>query len=137
MEVSAKILVVDDEWDFAEFLSFNLTAHGFKVMAASNGLDALTKARRFHPELVVLDLMMEGMDGYSVCEVLRRHPSTTTVSIIIVTAAGGQMARINALATGANDFLTKPFSAHELVRRVRQLLQQREDNRSRQFPDTR
>jgi DNA-binding response OmpR family regulator len=132
--MSAKILVVDDEWDFAEFLSFNLTAHGFKVVAASNGLDALAKARRFLPELVVLDLMMEGMDGYSVCEVLRRHPSTTTSAIIIITAAGGQMARMNALAAGADDFLAKPFSAHELVRRTKQVLENRERKRSREIP---
>ena len=84
--MSAKILVVDDEWDFAEFLSFNLTAHGFKVMTASNGLDALAKARCFQPELILLDLMMEGMDGYSVCEVLRRNPATQSAFIIIITA---------------------------------------------------
>ncbi len=131
--MSAKILVVDDEWDFTELLSFNLTVHGFKVMTASNGLDAFVVARRFLPEIMVLDLMMEGMDGYTVCEVLRRQPWAKASSIIVVTAAGGEMARMNALAAGADEFLTKPFSTHELVRRVRQLLERREARRTRKM----
>jgi DNA-binding response OmpR family regulator len=134
--MSAKILVVDDEWDFVQFISFNLTAHGFKVMAASNGLDALCKARRFFPDLVVLDLMMEGIDGYSVCEILRRQASTKNSSIIVVTAASGQMARMNALAVGADDFLFKPFSARELIRRVKRVLEQREEKRTREIAHT-
>ena len=127
--MSAKILVVDDEWDFVQFISFNLTAHGFKVMATSNGLDALCKARRFFPDLVLLDLMMEGIDGYSVCEIMRRQSSMNTSAIIVVTAASGQMARINALAVGADDFLVKPFSPRQLIRRVKHALEQREEKR--------
>jgi len=134
--MSAKILVVDDEWDFVQFISFNLTVHGFKVMAASNGLDALCKSRRFLPDLVVLDLMMEGIDGYSVCEIMRRQSSTNTSAIIIVTAASGQMARMNALGVGADDFLVKPFSARELIRRVKHVLEQREGKRSREVAHT-
>ncbi len=102
-------------------------------MSASNDLDALCTAWRFLPDLVVLDLMMEGIDGYSVCEILRRQTSTRTSSIIVVTAASGQMARLNALAVGADDFLVKPFSTRELIRRVRQLLEQRGGTQPREI----
>jgi DNA-binding response OmpR family regulator len=82
----------------------------------------LLKARRFHPDLVVLDVMMEGMDGLSVCEVLRTQPSTKSIPVIMVTAAAGEIARLNSLAAGAADFLTKPFSPQELVRRIGRVL---------------
>ncbi len=99
--MSAKILVVDDEADFVELIAFNLKQEGYEVITANTGLDGLFKARRFLPDLVVLDLMMEGIDGYSVCEILRRQLSTRTMPIIIVTAIAGQLARLNGLAVGA------------------------------------
>ena len=123
--MNAKILVVDDEQDFVELISFNLREHGFEVLAASNGLGALFKVQRFLPDLIVLDVMMEGIDGFSVCEVIRRQPATKTIPIIMVTAATGQIARLNGLACGANEFMTKPFSPRELVRRAEAILQQR------------
>ena len=116
--MSTKVLVVDDEQDFVELISFNLKEHGYRVLTANNGLDALFKARRSQPDVVILDLMMDGIDGYSVCEILRRQLSTRTMPVIMVTAASGQLPRLNGLAAGANDFLFKPFSPQELVRRV-------------------
>src|SRR5262245_12016638 len=117
-----KILVVDDEPDVVELISFNLRASGYEVLDAYNGLESLLKARRFQPDLVVLDVMMEGMDGLSVCEILRTQPSTKSIPVIIVTAAAGEMARLNSFASGATDFMTKPFSPQALVRKVGQIL---------------
>ena len=120
--MGAKILVVDDEQDFIEFVSFNLRRHGYEVLTAGNGLDALFQARQALPDLIVLDLMMEGIDGYSVCEILRRQPSTRTMPIIMLTAAGGEMARLNGLASGADDFINKPVPPRELIRRIEDVL---------------
>src|SRR5262245_29809975 len=116
--MSARILVVDDEPDFVEFVALHLKQRGFEVFTANNGLDALLHARRLLPELIVLDVMMDGIDGYSVCEILRRQPVTQQIPIILVTAATGRIAHLNGLASGADDFLPKPFSARELLRRV-------------------
>ena len=113
-----KILVVDDEPDVVELITFNLRARGYDTITASNGLEALIQARRFQPALLVLDVMMDGLDGLSVCEVLRSQVATKSIPVIIVTAAAGEMARLNSLEAGASDFLTKPFSPQELARRV-------------------
>ncbi len=118
-----KILVVDDEPDVVELISFNLRTRGYDTIAASNGLEALIQARRFQPDLVVLDVMMDGLDGLSVCEVLRSQAATKSIPVIMVTAAAGEMARLNSLAAGAADFLTKPFSPQELARRVGRVLE--------------
>jgi len=118
-----KILVVDDEQDVVDLISYNLKRRGYEVIASNNGLEALSRARQSLPDLIVLDLMMEGIDGLSVCEILRSQPSTKSVPIIILTAAVGEMARLNSLASGADDFLTKPFSPAALVTRVGQILQ--------------
>jgi len=117
-----KILVVDDEQDMVELLRFNLVTRGYQVIPANNGLDALHLARRHLPDLIMLDLMMEGIDGYTVCEILREQPSTKHIPIIVLTAAIGQITRCNCLAAGADDYLTKPFSAQDLLRRVEGVL---------------
>jgi DNA-binding response OmpR family regulator len=108
--MSAKILVVDDEQDMIELLAYNLEQNGYEVLTATTGLEALNKARRHLPDLILLDLMLDGIDGYTVCEILRSQPSTATVPVLIVTALGGQMARFNGLASGANDFISTLFA---------------------------
>lgn len=118
-----KVLVVDDEPDVVELICFNLRTRGYDTISASNGLEALLKARQQRPDLVVLDVMMDGMDGLSVCEILRSQAATRATPVIMVTAAAGEMARINSLAAGAADFVTKPFSPQELVRRIGLILQ--------------
>ena len=117
-----RILVVDDEPDVIDLVSFSLRVRGFEVVIARNGLEALLRARRALPDLVVLDVMMEGMDGLSVCEILRAQPSTKDIPIIIVTAATGEIAKVNSFEAGATDYMTKPFSPGELVRKVGKLL---------------
>jgi CheY-like chemotaxis protein len=117
-----RILVVDDEPDVVELIGFNLRVRGYNVISAKNGLEALLKARRLQPDFVVLDVMMDGMDGLSVCEILRTQPSPKMIPVIIVTAAAGKMAKLNSFAAGAVDFMTKPFSPQELVRKVARVL---------------
>ena len=118
-----KILVVDDEPDVVELIGFTLRTRGYEVISAHDGLTALLKARRLQPDLVVLDVMMDGMDGLSVCEILRAQPSTKSMPVIIVTAAAGEMAKMNSFAAGAADFVTKPFSPAELARKVTRVLE--------------
>jgi two-component system phosphate regulon response regulator PhoB len=116
---------VDDETDMLEMMAYNLGAEGHQILTAVSGLDALNKARRFLPDLIVLDLMLDGIDGFSVCEILRSQPSNGRVPVLVITALGGQIARLNAMAAGADDFLSKPFSPQELVRRVEEVLAKR------------
>ena len=128
--MSAKILLVDDETDMLEMMAYNLGAQGHQILTAVTGLDAVHNAQRLVPDLIVLDLMLDGIDGFSVCEILRAQPSTGRVPVLVVTALGGQIARLNALAVGATDFLSKPFSPQELIRRVQDILDARTTHRS-------
>jgi CheY-like chemotaxis protein len=117
------ILVVDDEPDVVELIEVNLTPRGYNVTAAYDGLEAVLKAQRTKPDLIVLDVMMEGMDGLSVCEALHAQPATRNIPVIILTAATGEMARMSSFAAGAADFVSKPFSPQDLCRRIARLLE--------------
>jgi len=122
--VRKKILVVEDDPDLVELLSFNLRGCGFTVITAGDGLDALKKARSIVPDLILLDLMLPELDGFGVCEILRREPETARIPIIMVTAISSQFARMAGLEAGANDYITKPFSPKQLIARVQALLGQ-------------
>jgi two-component system, OmpR family, alkaline phosphatase synthesis response regulator PhoP len=117
-----KILLVDDEADFLSLLAFNLELHGFQVFTADNGLEALYKARRLKPDVVLLDLMLPGIDGYSICEILRRQEATRMLPIVVLTAANGRLAQLNGLAAGADDFLQKPIQMASLLKRIERLV---------------
>ena len=117
-----KILVVDDEPDAVELVAFNVKAAGYEVVTASNGEEALTKARTLLPRLIVLDLMLPEVDGMEVCKVLRRDPRTRGIPIIMLTAKAGEIDRVLGLELGADDYVTKPFSPRELVLRIKRLL---------------
>jgi DNA-binding response OmpR family regulator len=120
--VRKKILVVEDDPDLVELLSFNLRAAGFIVATAADGIDALKKARNSLPDLILLDLMLLELDGFAVCEILRRDSATASTPIIIVTAMWSQFARLTGLEAGANDYITKPFSPKQLIARIQILL---------------
>ncbi len=124
--MNKRILVVDDEPDAVELVAFNLKAAGFEVISAEDGEVALTKARSFAPELIVLDVMLPAVDGLEVCKILRRDPATAEIPIIMLTAKAGEIDRVLGLELGADDYLTKPFSPRELVLRVKNLLSRRE-----------
>ena len=120
-----KILVVDDEPDALEVLSFNLKNAGYEVSTADDGEAALKKARQILPDLILLDLMLPEVDGLEVCKLLRRDPATSAIPIIMVTAKAAEIDRVVGLELGADDYVTKPFSPRELVLRVRNLLRRR------------
>ncbi|HEY5811640.1 MAG TPA: response regulator transcription factor [Terrimicrobiaceae bacterium] len=116
------VLVVEDEPDVVDLLRNNLTKAGFSVLIASDGLKGLELARKKRPEIIVLDLMLPGMDGYSVCKALKRDPDTEVLPIIMLTARGEPTERVQGLEMGADDYVTKPFSPRELVLRIQALL---------------
>jgi two-component system phosphate regulon response regulator PhoB len=117
-----RILVVEDEPDVVELLEFNLRGAGFEVVSAEDGGEALKKAREHIPALIILDLMLPEVDGLEVCKILRRHPATAAIPIIMLTAKASEIDRVLGLELGADDYVTKPFSPRELVLRVKALL---------------
>ncbi len=114
-----KILVVEDEIPLQETLVYNLEKQGYEVASASNGIIAIDKARTFQPDLILLDVMLPGMDGFEVCRVIRQEMNTP---IIMLTARAEEIDRVVGLEVGADDYLSKPFSMRELLARVKALL---------------
>ncbi len=117
--MTEKILVVEDEETLREMLAFNLRNAGYEVLTAGDGAVALDVARAERPDLVILDLMLPELDGLTVCRSLRH---SSDLSILILTARTGEMDKIIGLESGADDYLTKPFSLGELLARLRALL---------------
>ena len=117
-----KILVVDDEPDALEVLSFKLKESGYTPIFAKDGTRAIAAARDERPALIVLDLMLPEVDGLEVCKILRRDPATAMIPIIMLTARAAEMDRVLGLELGADDYVTKPFSPRELVLRIKKLL---------------
>jgi DNA-binding response OmpR family regulator len=113
-----KILVVEDDPDMVELVSFNLKKAGFLVGTAKDGIEALKKARSMRPDLILLDLLLPELDGYAVCETLHRNPGTASIPIIIISAVSSHLARLAGLEAGAVDFLRKPFELSDLLERV-------------------
>ena len=125
MPSPAKILAVDDEPELTELMQYNLVRAGYEVTTAANGREALDCIKRCRPDLILLDLMLPDLDGFGLCEILRRDPLSATIPIIIVSAWASTDSRNLGLELGALDYLTKPFSPKELVSRVNQLLHAR------------
>jgi two-component system alkaline phosphatase synthesis response regulator PhoP len=120
-----KILVVDDEPSITELLEYNLRQNGYRVLVARDGHEALQLARTEQPDLIVLDLMLPGPDGFDVCRELRREGAATAspdVPIIMLTARDEEVDRVVGLELGADDYVTKPFSVRELLARVKAVL---------------
>ena len=120
--MKAKILVVDDEPDVVQLIEYNLKSAGYDVVAASDGREALAKARSSQPDLIILDLMLPEVEGLDVCKVLRRDPATASIPIVMLTAKASETDRVLGFELGADDYVTKPFSPRELVLRVKRLL---------------
>jgi len=117
-----RVLVVDDERDITALVAYHLAKAGYRVTTAATGPAALDAARAEPPDLVVLDLMLPGRSGYEVLEELRRREETRGVGVILLTARRDEADRIKGLTSGADDYLTKPFSPEELVLRVAAVL---------------
>ena len=118
----SQILVVEDDPDIAELIRHYLEKSGHAVQVLGSGGAVLPKVRGERPDLIVLDLMLPGLDGLMVCQALRSDPLTAAIPIIMVTARGDEADRIAGLELGADDYVTKPFSAKELAARVSALL---------------
>lgn len=117
-----KILVIEDEPDIAEVLQYNLEKEGFEVETARRGDTGLDTIRREHPDLIVLDLMLPGVDGLELTRLLKRDPNTSRMPIVMLTARGEEVDRIVGLELGADDYISKPFSPREVVLRVKAVL---------------
>ena len=117
-----RILVVDDEEDILELVRFNLAREGYPVICTTSGEETLKIVQREHPDLVVLDLMLPGIDGLDVAKALKNDPKTRDIPIIMLTAKGEEADIVTGLELGADDYLTKPFSPRILVARVRAVL---------------
>jgi DNA-binding response OmpR family regulator len=117
--MAEKVLVVEDERTLRETLQYNLVRQGYIVTLAVTGPEALRLARDVHPDVILLDIMLPGIDGLEVCRILRREMQTP---ILILTARAEEIDRVLGLELGADDYLTKPFSLRELLARVKALL---------------
>ena len=123
--MSASILVADDEPNIVLSLEFLLKQAGFRVRTVSDGEAALAAIAQEPPDLVLLDVMIPGRDGYAVCQEIRSNPAWRGMRIIMLTAKGGDIQREKGLSLGADEYVTKPFSTRELVERVLRLLDPR------------
>ena len=133
MEASLnKVLVVDDEPDVLEFLSYNLRKEGFLVFTASNGKEGLALAIKERPQLVILDVMMPGMDGIETCSEIRKQPFLADTIVIFLTARGEDYSQIAGFEAGADDYVTKPVKPKVLVSRVKALLRRLTFNNAEQ-----
>ena len=120
--IGERVLVIDDEPDIVALVAYHLAKSGYSVSTATNGTEGLAIARRDKPSLIVLDLMLPGLSGFDVMEQLRADPATARVAVLMLTARREEGDRIQGLALGADDYLTKPFSPQELVLRVTAIL---------------
>ena len=131
-----KILVVDDEKDIVELISYNLEQEGFAVIKAYDGQMAWERVKTAKPDLVVLDLMIPGIHGLEVCKLIRRDAATQNLPIIMLTAKSDQVDKILGLELGADDYVTKPFNVRELIARIRAVLRRYEGRQQIELSET-
>lgn len=115
------VLLVEDESDVVDLVRYHLTRAGFGVSSAATGPEGIRMARELRPDVVVLDLMLPGLDGYEVCRQLKTFPETAKIGVLMLTAKGETKDRVRGLELGADDYVAKPFSPRELVLRVESL----------------
>lgn len=125
------ILVIEDEDDIRELLVFNLTREGYAVVEAADGKTGLDLARSRKPDLILLDLMLPIMDGFSVCRELEKGSDTVRIPVIMLTARGETVDRILGLELGADDYVVKPFNVRELLLRIRAILRRQQQAEQR------
>jgi two-component system phosphate regulon response regulator PhoB len=129
MSARPRVLIVEDEEPLTLLLRYNLEAEGYSVDSAGRGDDAEIMLREQVPDLVILDWMLPGLSGIELCRRLRLRPETQCLPVILLTARGEESERVRGLATGADDYVVKPFSVPELLARVRALLRRASPNR--------
>jgi DNA-binding response OmpR family regulator len=126
--MAKEILIVDDEPGIVVPVQFLMEQQGYNVMTANRGEDALDLIYQYKPDLVLLDIMLPGIDGYEVCEILRLNPDYRDVKIVFFTAKGRETEIAKGLALGADAYITKPYSNVELVAKVKELLEKTDEN---------
>ncbi|HLT51087.1 MAG TPA: response regulator transcription factor [Arenibacter sp.] len=117
-----RVLLVDDEPDILEIVSYNLSAEGYEVFTANNGAEGVAKAKKKHPHLIILDVMMPEMDGIEACEIIRKTPGLENTIIAFLTARGEDYSQVAGFEAGADDYITKPIKPKVLVSKVKSLL---------------
>ncbi|MEZ4793431.1 MAG: response regulator transcription factor [Gelidibacter sp.] len=122
-----KILLVDDEPDILEIVGYNLSSEGYQVITAENGMEAVKKAKRERPHLVIMDVMMPKMDGIEACEQIRKIPDLSDVIITFLTARGEDYSQVAGFDAGADDYITKPIKPKVLISKVKALLRRLKD----------
>ena len=123
-----EILIVDDEPSIVVPIQFLMEQQGYNVLVAENGEDALDVIYKYKPDLILLDIMLPRIDGYEVCEIVRLNPEYRDIKIIFLTAKGREVEIAKGLALGANAYITKPFSNTQLVAKVKELLDNTNEN---------
>lgn len=136
MTVARKILIIEDERDILDLVRHYLEKEGFRTRTATDGTAGLAAVRQEHPDVIVLDLMLPGLDGLDLCKKLRADPATALTPVIMLTAKAEESDKIVGLELGADDYLTKPFSPKELVARVKALLRRAERREAEHKPYT-
>jgi DNA-binding response OmpR family regulator len=114
-----KLLIVEDNTELLELMRLGLKQAGFTISTATNGLDALKKARSLLPDLIVLDLILPELDGFAVCEALKRSPDTSAIPIILLTGLSSEFTRYAGMESGADEYVTKPISPEQLVPKIK------------------
>ncbi|MGV8815524.1 MAG: response regulator transcription factor [Gelidibacter sp.] len=125
-----KILLVDDEPDILEIIGYNLSAEGYQVITAENGLKAIKKAKKERPHLIILDVMMPEMDGIEACEQIRKIPELSNTIITFLTARGEDYSQMAGFDAGADDYITKPIKPKVLTSKVKALLRRLKEDES-------
>ena len=133
MSEKTRILIVDDEPDIVEFLSFNFEREGYDVKAACNGIEAVEVAMEFSPRLIIMDLMMPEMDGIEACQLIRQNAASYDPIIVLLTARGEDYSQIAGFDAGADDYVVKPISPKVMIARMKALMKLKEGKRSSLF----
>ncbi len=120
--MNRKILVIEDDPSALRLVGYTLEQEGYQVITASDGLEGVRKARDEHPDLIILDIMLPGLDGYEVCQQLRKEPETAKLPILMLSAKAREIDKDTGLKIGADDYLTKPADPSTIVAKVKDLL---------------
>ncbi|MDC1186211.1 response regulator transcription factor [Crocinitomicaceae bacterium] len=126
MSNNKTLLLVDDEQDILEFLTYNLEKEGFKIVSANDGIEALEKAKTHAPALVLLDLMMPRMDGIETCQLIRQEKNLNNTIVVFLTSRSEDYSQVACLEAGADDFIKKPIRPRVLVAKIKSLLRRAE-----------
>ena len=121
-----KILIVEDEKDIIEMIEYNLKKEGYETRSVLSGEEAISSAKKERPDLVILDLMLPGIDGFDVCRSLKNNDVTARIPIIMLTAKSQEADKVAGLELGSDDYMTKPFSPRELIARIKAVLRRQD-----------